>query len=157
VDCVTWGQAAEFCTRISGRLPSEAEWEFAAAAGETAAFPCGDASNCLETVAWYATNSASGKRPVASKDASRVGLYDMSGNVAEWVADAWHPDYQAAPGEGWPAWDAKGTAERAVRGGSFYDMPVYLRTTKRQGGIAPDTREPSVGFRCAHAPSTQNM
>jgi formylglycine-generating enzyme required for sulfatase activity len=123
----------------SFRLPSEAEWEYAARAGVTSEYYWGDSHNCL--FARYGrrrggecSSTEDGPSPVKSFDANAFGLYDMLGNVWEWVEDCWNPDYQGAPVDG-SAWK-EGECERGVmRGGSWYSVPHLVRLSARTRGL----------------------
>ncbi|MBM4398589.1 MAG: SUMF1/EgtB/PvdO family nonheme iron enzyme, partial [Deltaproteobacteria bacterium] len=112
VNCVSWDQAAAFSAWVGGRLPTEAEWEYAARGGTT-----GDTYGALDEVAWYASNSGGGTKPAGLKRANAHGLHDMLGNVWEWVQDCWHGSYGGAPSDG-SAWESgcSGSA-RVFRGG----------------------------------------
>lgn len=77
------------------RLPTEAEWEYAARAGTTTVYYCGDNSSCLKDIAWYNINANNKIKPVAQKTPNAFGLYDISGNVWEWVWDYYSQDYGA--------------------------------------------------------------
>lgn len=150
VECVTWDEARQFCELIGGRLPSEAEWEFAARAGATSKYSCGESSECLADIAWYKANAAGKKHAVKEKLPNGFGLYDTSGNVWEWVEDCWHWDYKNAPKNAWPAWDAWcfGT-KRIRRGGGFtFDDKSILRVSFRHVAT-PDGLFSFIGFRCA--------
>jgi formylglycine-generating enzyme required for sulfatase activity len=118
VTCVSWNDAMAFCrwlSRESGRrirLPSEAEWEFAGS--DTTGYY----SKSYPEIAWYFENSGFTTHPVAGKKPNSNGLYDMLGNVFEWMMDIWHPDYENAPCDGSARLGEQVTA-RVCRGGSF--------------------------------------
>ncbi|MDD5059282.1 MAG: SUMF1/EgtB/PvdO family nonheme iron enzyme [Sideroxydans sp.] len=151
VEKVGWNDAKEFVRKLSAktgqqyRLPSEAEWEYACRAGGQQKY-CG--SDTQRDVAWYGDNSPRRTSPVAQKQANAFGLYDMSGNVWEWVEDSMHADYNGAPSDG-SAWSEEG-AKRLFRGGSWYSPLPYLNKTTRLGDL-PTYRDDSVGFRVARA------
>ena len=132
-------------TGAAYRLPSEAEWEYAARAGtETARF-WGDT---WDGAANYLNTNGEGTSPVGSLRPNGFGLYDMLGNVWEWNADHWHADYQNAPTDG-SAWTNGGDSSRRVlRGGAWNDLPRSLRAGVR-GWIEADFRNGDVGFRLA--------
>jgi formylglycine-generating enzyme required for sulfatase activity len=150
---VTWHAAQAFCRWAGGRLPTEAEWEFAARAGTNVEFPWGDA---LPTPA-LANYAASGKGdtvPVDQYPPNALGLHDLAGNVWEFVLDEWQDHYpegrQRDPVAGGPvvADVLLGvTGRRVIRGGSFGGAPVNLRTRWRDSH--PVTNAVAfVGFRC---------
>ena len=121
---VSWHGAKAFCkwlsekTGHSYRLPSEAEWEYAAKRGHSQGFLYAG-SNKLKEVGWYNTNSHRETKPVGLKLPNKLGLYDMSGNVFEWCEDHWHDDYHEAPKDG-GAWRGDKENERGVvRGGAI--------------------------------------
>lgn len=155
VDHVDWGDAQTFIRKLNRRtgkhyrLPSEAEWEYACRAGRTDDY-CG--GNDADGVAWYGAlgeaggNSSSTTHPVGLKAPNAFGLYDMSGNVWEWVADAWHPGYAGAPTDG-SAWNGDG-AKRVIRGGSWLDYPLLAQASFRIWAGATK-RSSDLGFRVA--------
>jgi formylglycine-generating enzyme required for sulfatase activity len=100
-------------------------------------------------VGWYGANSGNTTHPVAGKEANAFGLYDMSGNVWQWVEDCYHENFNGAPNDG-SAWTTGGEQkDRVLRGGSwYYFYPAILRSANRNR-YAPDSREGSVGFRLA--------
>ena len=125
------------------RLPSEAEWEYACKAGEHTTY-CG--SNNADAVAWFDGNSRGQQHVVAQKQPNAFGLYDMSGNVWEWVQDCWHDNYNGAPSNGSP-WTANCSRDvRVLRGGSWYYKEAGLRASRREY-YAPVNRD--TGFRVA--------
>lgn len=124
------------------RLPTEAEWEFAAKYGQDAKYPVYSGSDHADDVAWHKGNSGGGLHPVGKKDKNALGLYDMSGNAYEWVWN-WYASYamSANPFEG----PYTGT-DRVIRGGSWYHDPKDARVTNR-AFQKPFARAPYVGFR----------
>jgi len=110
----------------SYRLPSEAEWEYACRAGTT-----GDYAGDLDSMGWYDKNSGGKTHPVGQKQANGFGLYDMHGNVWEWVEDWYHEGYNGAPVDG-SAWLSGGEQkDRVLRGGSWFNLAVILRSALR--------------------------
>lgn len=121
VENVSWNDAQEFCRKLSQmtgktyRLPSEAEWEYAARAGTT-----GPYAGNLDAMGWYEKNSGGKTQPVGQKQANAWGLFDMHGNVWEWCEDFWHANYNGAPTDG-SAWLSGGDSRyRVLRGGSWF-------------------------------------
>ncbi|NLH47437.1 MAG: formylglycine-generating enzyme family protein [Myxococcales bacterium] len=147
VEFLTWSEAKAFCEAVGGRLPTEAEWEYAARAGATTRYYCGDAAACLDQVAWDIFNAGSRTHPAKQKDANAFGLFDILGNVWEFTADYYAADYY----QGSPAQNPTGPASgqyRAMRGGSWYSGESNARVSNRFEG---DTvgRYANFGFRCA--------
>lgn len=148
---VDWDQSKAFCEWAGGRLPSEAEWEYAARGGrEGWKFPWGDSIshenanyNGIDGRDQWAKTS-----PVKSFAANGYGLYDMAGNVLEWVSDSWHDSYLGAPGDG-SSWSSGGDAsQRVLRGGNWFSDPWLLQVSFRQNTY-PSYRNSVGGFRCA--------
>jgi formylglycine-generating enzyme required for sulfatase activity len=152
---VSWDDAQTYVawiSRITGmkyRLLSEAEYEYAARAGTQTAYPWGDDigtnnANCDGCGSqWDGRQTA----PVGSFAANRFGLYDMVGNVWEWVEDCYHDSYNGAPTDGL-AWTAGDCSTRVVRGGSWVGKPGVLRSANRFG-LATDYQSTLLGFRLA--------
>ena len=146
---VDWSQAKAFSKWAGGRLPSEAEWEYAArGAGKDWKYPWGDEDASCER-AVIAGCGSSATAPVCSKPAgnTRQGLCDMAGNAWEWVQDWYHGSYLGAPTDG-GAWKNPAGSGRVNRGGSWYRDGVYVRSAYR-GYSVPGLRSPRLGFRPA--------
>lgn len=149
ISCVGHAAAAAFCRQRGARLPSEAEWEYAARGGTAArAFPWGDAPPTCEIAATLRSDSTakscSGSRPARAGThplgRSPFGIEDLAGNLEEWVADFYvEPRPTAPPQSG---------ASFVLRGGSWLLGPSYAETTVRSAGSAMEAG-PGVGFRCA--------
>lgn len=126
VDSVSWVDVQKFIRKLNEkegtdkyRLPSEAEWEYACRAGTKTTYFFGDKDWELEEYAWYLSNSESTSHPVGKLKPNAWGLYDMLGNVNEWVQDEWHDSYVLSPRDG-SAWEDGSSSSRVRRGGSLY-------------------------------------
>ena len=151
VENVTWDEVQEFCKKLSRntdrayRLPSEAEWEYAARAGSEGDFCFGDDESLLGDYAWYGESNGQ-THPVGSKKPNKWGLYDVHGNVLEWCEDGYHGNYDRAPDDGKPWESSVLAAARVVRGGSWRLNAVYCRSAYRDWNT-PGVRYNGVGFR----------
>ena len=150
---VTWDEAQAYCAwagGTSGKLPSEAQWEYAARGGKSGLkYPWGN--EITRENANYQGSKWKGTSPVRSYSPNAWGLYDMAGNVWEWMADWYNKDYYATQPSDKPSDDPhgpdRGSGDRVLRGGSFVRVPGDLRASSR-GERAPGARDHSVGFRC---------
>lgn len=156
VENVSWDEAKEFCKRLSEKtgksftLPSEAQWEYACRAGSEGDFCFGNDEGKLGEYAWYRDNSDGQTQPVGRKKPNAFGLYDMHGNVFEWMEDDWHHSYEGAPADG-SAWVDESRAEaRVARGGSWRDVAERCRSAYRFYDL-PGYRNLYLGFRPARS------
>lgn len=155
VACVNWKDATayvEWLSKKTGqpyRLLSKSEWEYAARAGTTTAYFWGDAVGkdnaiCDGCGSWWDNKGTS---PVGTFAPNAFGLYEMHGNVWQWVQDCYHDSYAGAPGDGSPV-VSRECSLRTLRGGSWHYFPRYLRAASRRWNMPP-SRDNTLGFRVA--------
>ena len=152
VECVSWDDCQEFVKKLNAnpshsplnqggqrgvfRLPSEAEWEYACRAGTHTMYSFGDDPARLGDYAWFDDNFNEQTHPVGQLEPNAFGLYDMHGNVWEWVADTYRDNYNGAPTDG-SAWGSLGDEdekEKVLRGGSWDNRTNLCRSACRDGG-----------------------
>jgi formylglycine-generating enzyme required for sulfatase activity len=170
VESVSWKDAVAFCNALSAReglepyydlgawtclggkgyrLPTEAEWEYAARAGSTTRYSFGADESSLGEYSWFLGNARDRTHPVGQKQPNAFGLHDMHGNVWEWCGDVFDPAYYGQSPGADPLCLSQARV-RVHRGGSWADGPWFLRSTDR-GGSTPESRDDDVGFRVARA------
>lgn len=160
VESVSWNDVATFIdslntlTGLNYRLPTEAEWEFAARGGNESQGYIYAGGNTPATVAWYNAN-ASTTQPKGTKLSNELGLYDMSGNASEWVSDWYDATYYTGSPSSNPAGPGTGTL-KVVRGGSWYDAADSLRVANRLTAN-PASGYATIGFRLARSISLPTL
>ena len=152
VEQVSWDDCQRFISRLNQmtgqrfRLPTEAEWEYAARGGNKSRGYQYSGSNNIGDVAWYLDNSGDQTHVVGTKQANELGLYDMSGNVLEWCQD-WYGSYSSGAQTN-PQGPTSGS-HRVIRGGSWWCDARFCRVALRSG-LSPGRRDDdSLGFRLA--------
>ena len=166
VEQVSWEESKEFIDLLNKlpaiqslrgifRLPTEAEWEYAARGGihNQGYKYCG--SDDLKQVGWFRENSGMETKPVGLLQPNELGIYDMSGNVYEWCEDDWHKTYENAPDDD-RAWvgTSNGGGYRVVRGGRYFLKTVNCRPASRSYS-SPGYRGEYIGFRLVFSPQLQ--
>ncbi len=156
VENVSWDDAQEFIRKLNKltnrtyRLPTEAEWEYAARGGNKSKGYKYSGSNTLGNVAWYYDNSGEQTHPVGTKSPNELGIYDMSGNVLEWCSDRYGSSYYDRS----PSSDPQGpslVSHRVLRGGSWYYYSRYCRVSFRTSTY-PGSGYYDLGFRLVLVP-----
>jgi formylglycine-generating enzyme required for sulfatase activity len=152
VENVSWNDVQEYIKKLSGRtgnpyrLPTEAEWEYAARSGGKDEKWAGTSNeNELGEHAWFYNNSHFQSHPVGGKKPNELGLYDMTGNVWEWMSDYYDDGYYAKSPADEPT-GAETGQKRALRGGYWGDFPSWVRITRRIG-LDPAAKAAGYGVR----------
>lgn len=167
VEQVSWDDIQVFLKALNDRegcsgcyrLPTEAEWEYAYRAGSTGTYYWGDEADAIGQYAWYTQNSGEKTHPPGQLKPNAWGLYDMAGNVYEWVADCYHESYAGAPGNG-AAWTggcykgSDGVMPRVLRGGCWNNIPNDCRAAYRLH-YTPVIRLGLLGFRVVRVVSAR--
>jgi formylglycine-generating enzyme len=154
VENVSWDDAEAFIRKLDARtgkayrLPTEAEWEYAARSGGKGEKWAGTSiEKALGDFAWYYTNSGFQTHPVGRKKPNGLGLYDMTGNVWEWMSDWYGDGYYANSPKDEPQGAPEGQ-RRSLRGGYWGDLASFARVSRRIG-LVPSARGPGYGLRIA--------
>jgi formylglycine-generating enzyme required for sulfatase activity len=154
VENVSWEDVRQFVEKLNlmndgrgYRLPTEADWEYAARAGTN-----GDYAGELASMGWYFQNSGRSTHPVGGKRPNAFGLYDMHGNVYEWVLDAYRPSHAPASADGGVGPTRVGPTSRVIRGGSWGSDASSCRSASRNWELQ-DSRRIHLGFRVAASPT----
>jgi formylglycine-generating enzyme required for sulfatase activity len=156
VECVSWNDIQEYIRRLNEgadggiyRLPTEAEWEYACRANTSGRYYFGDEPDSVGDYAWYGKNSKGKTHPVGQKKPNSWGVYDMHGNVWEWVQDWYAKDHYEKSPESDPVGPSSGVT-RVLRGGSWHGRIRGLRSSCRNWA-RPDYQNSDIGFRLARS------
>jgi formylglycine-generating enzyme required for sulfatase activity len=147
---VIWEDAKRYALWAGLRLPTEAEWEHACRANTRTRYYTGDTEGDLDRAGWHSGNSGDRLHSVGEKEPNGFGLFDIHGNVWEWVEDYWHANYNEAPTDG-RAWidDPRGSY-RVMRGGGWLDVAQFCRSANRSY-VSPGVRNDDLGFRLSRS------
>jgi len=151
VEQVSWNEAQDFIKKFNDkeggnkyRLPSEAEWEYVARAGTSTRFSFGDDESMLGDYAWYSTNSGNKTHNVGQKKPNPWGLYDIHGNVWDWMQDEYHNSYNNAPTDE-SSWESGNSPIRVARGGNWNSSSSLCRSADRHY-VDQDNSNNHLGF-----------
>ncbi|MCP4746233.1 MAG: SUMF1/EgtB/PvdO family nonheme iron enzyme, partial [Desulfobacteraceae bacterium] len=148
---VSWPEVKQYARWAGLQLPSEVQWEYACRAGAQTRFYNGDTEEHLDRAAWYEKNSSNRLHHVGQKEPNKFGLYDMHGNIWEWVEDDYHSNYKGAPDDA-SAWiDNPRGSNRVFRGGGWFSPAGDCRSACRFGDTPAD-RDGILGFRLVLIP-----
>ena len=147
---VSWFEARSFCESRGFQLPTEAQWEAAARAGQTSAWSFGDDEEDLGRYGWYSDNAGRQAQPVGTREPNAWGLHDMHGNVMEWVADEYALYSEEAKVDPTGPAEKPTAVARVLRGGSALARAKSLRSAARIR-YAPELKFEAVGFRCVRS------
>ncbi len=153
IENISWDDAQKYIEKLNKktgkkyRLPTEAEWEYAARGGSLTPYPWGHSDSDSHMYAWSTAN-ATDTNAVGLKKPNPFGLYDMIGNVSEWTQDCWNDSYNGAPQDG-SAWLSGNCSLRVLRGGSWGDDLAQLRSAVRDGTHPTYYRFSGSSFRVA--------
>lgn len=143
---LSWEDAVAFCAYMGGRLPTEQEWEYAAAGGSAKqTYPGTNDLDAVDDFVRHRTNSMAESFPVGRKQPNLFGLYDMGGNVAEWIGDFY--EFYPEPGQD-PVWIDLGQRELRLARGGGYSAEVYVAQTYWRAGTLGTVTTPTIGVRC---------
>lgn len=157
VENVTWPDADQYCRKQGWRLPTEAEWEYAARGKSESAYSWG--ADMDGDAGWYKGNSDHKHHPVGGKNPNAFGLHDMSGNVWEWVSDWYREDTYELNAKTEPFQNPLGATSGQfiiIRGGSYQDDAFFLRSAERYW-YEPLVKSGNLGFRCAANPPEEKQ
>lgn len=150
VEHISWNEANQYCKKRGARLPTEAEWEYAARAGSNSDNPWGDGVD--SDFLWYEGNAVRKQHSVGTRKPNAWGVHDMMGSVFEWVEDWFSESYYKES----PIQNPKGPktrrSSRVIRGSSWLDDETFIRVTIRFPGLTDPTEHYLTGVRCAYTP-----
>ncbi len=156
VEDLSWMLCQLFIERLNKgagclyRMPTEAEWEFAARGGRYGRGGLYPGGESLDELGWYSENSFIQNQPIGRKRPNELGIYDMGGSMWEWCQDNWHVSYEGAPADG-SAWEEEtDRPDRVSRGGSFFDKAIFCRVAGRFRR-PPNEGYLNIGFRLARS------
>ena len=156
VEKISWDDAMGYIQKLNQltgkhyRLPTEAEWEYAAKGGKKNRNFSYSGSNSISLIAWCMINSGLSTHPVGKKEPNELGLYDMTGNVWEWCSDWFDAEYYLYSEKNNPSGPKFASGGRVLRGGGYFDLDEVMKITHRGNGV-PTRRDNDIGFRIVYS------